>query len=204
MWSEFLIRLIRIHYSTILWVKLWLSKVGSLFLHFWNKFWYKAVAARTVRTAQRLTGLNWVSKKVNTVSGACLIFLLLRLFKNKMLKIFFMSSLVLYLCSLGILIQSDIAVTLLSTHELLFQLLHCSLIDLQSVNFLYCQQVHSAGYTFHYFKWLECYVPIYCIWVVWLNCWITLLFYLLFIGSLAISPSTTPQVFSSPSLYRTF
>lgn len=40
-----------------------------------------------------------------------------------MLKIFFMSSLVLYLCSLGILIQSDIAVTLLSTHELLFSII---------------------------------------------------------------------------------
>lgn len=40
-----------------------------------------------------------------------------------MLKIFFMPSLVLYLCSLGILIQSDIAVTLLSTHEQLFSII---------------------------------------------------------------------------------
>lgn len=58
-----------------------------------------------------------------------------------------------------------------------FQLMHCSLIDLQSVNVLYCQQVHSAGYTFHYFKWLECYVPI--IYILYLSCLTELLNYII-------------------------
>lgn len=88
-----------------------------------------------------------------------------------------MSSLVLYLCSLGILIQSDIAVTLLSTHELYsFQLMHCSLIDLQSVSFLYCQEVYSAAWL--HLSLLQV-IGVLCTHILYLSCLTELLNYII-------------------------